>query len=95
MDFAFYNVPSTVPVQCNVQILNGIKSPAERFGLVIIKISKNIYTTLATILYDTEPTKKIIKTSVKHYNEFRNVITEDLRWLQMTKNTGIKFKFET
>ena len=41
------------------------------------------------------PFKKTSQTALKHYNEFRNVITEALRWVQMTTYTGIKFKVET
>ena len=41
------------------------------------------------------PQNTISQTSLKHYNEFRNVIIEDLRWVQMTTNTGIKLKVET
>ena len=37
----------------------------------------------------------ISKTALKHYNGFRNVITEALRWVQITTDTRIKFKVET
>ena len=35
------------------------------------------------------------QTSLKHYNRFRTVITEALRWLQITIDTVNKLKFET
>ena len=41
------------------------------------------------------PQKTISQTSLKHYNEFRNVRTEALIWVQMTTYTGIKLKVET
>ena len=39
--------------------------------------------------------KTISKSALKHYNEFINVRTEALIWVQMTIDTGIKFKVET
>ena len=41
------------------------------------------------------PKTTISKTSFKHYNEFRNVRTEALRWVKIITDTVIKFKFET
>ena len=41
------------------------------------------------------PQTTISQTSLKHYNELRNVRTESLRWVQMTTDTGIKLKVET
>ena len=41
------------------------------------------------------PQNKIIQTALKNCNKFRNVRTEDLRWLQTTTDTGIKFKVDT
>ena len=41
------------------------------------------------------PHNKISQDSLKHYNEFRNIRTEALRWVEMTIDTGIKFKIET
>ena len=38
---------------------------------------------------------KISKTALKHYNEFRNVKTEALRWVKMITDTGTKSKVET
>ena len=69
------------PVKCNVQILNSRKSPAKRFGFVIIKIPKtNIIIPLQPSYYMLQNTRDIIsQTSLKHYSEFRNVITEALR----------------
>ena len=40
------------------------------------------------------PQNTISQTSLKHYNEFRNVRTEALRWVQMNTDIGIKFKVE-
>ena len=37
----------------------------------------------------------IIQTNLKHYNQFRSVITEALRWLQIATDTGNKLKVET
>ena len=37
----------------------------------------------------------IIQTSFKHYNQFRRVRTDYLRWLKITIDTGKKIKFET
>ena len=41
------------------------------------------------------PQNTIIQTSLKYYNQFRSVITEALRWLQITTDTKIKLKVET
>ena len=41
------------------------------------------------------PQNKISQTALKNYNESRNFRTEALRWVQMTTDTGIKFKVET
>ena len=41
------------------------------------------------------PQNTISQTTLKHYNEFRYVRSEALRWVQMTIDTGIKFKVET
>ena len=41
------------------------------------------------------PQNKIIQTSLKHYNQLRSVITEAIRWLQITTDTGMKLKVET
>ena len=85
------------PVQCIVQILNGRKSPTKDFGLVIIKPPReNIIIPLWPSYYIPQNLQKITsRTALKHYNEFINVITEALRWVQMTIDTGIKFKVET
>ena len=37
----------------------------------------------------------ISQTALKHYNQFISIITEDLRWLQITVDTGKKLKVET
>ena len=84
------------PVQCNVQILNGSKSPVKGFGLVIIKKPQKIIIPLWTSYYMPQnPQNTISQIALKNYNEFRNVRTEALRWVQMTTYTGIKFKVET
>ena len=41
------------------------------------------------------PQKTISQTELKHYNQSRSLITEALRWLQITTDTGIKLKVET
>ena len=41
------------------------------------------------------PQNKISQTALERYNGFRDVITEDLIWVKMTTDTGIKFKVET
>ena len=41
------------------------------------------------------PQNKIGQTEPKHYNQFISVRTEDLRWLQITTDTGMKLKVET
>ena len=56
---------------------------------------KHYYTTLAIILYATNPQNTIIKNALKHYNKFRSVRNEDLRWLKITTDTGTKLKVET
>ena len=40
------------------------------------------------------PQHTIIRTALKHYNELINIRTEDLIWVQMNTNTGIKSKVE-
>ena len=37
----------------------------------------------------------ISQSAIKHYNQFRSVMTEALRWLQIATDTGIKLKVET
>ena len=46
-------------IKCKVQIINDSKSPANVFGLVILKKYKNkhYYTTLVIVLYATRPKK--------------------------------------
>ena len=80
------------PVQCPVQILHVRKTPAKGFGLVIIKPPKtNIIIPLWTSYYIPQnPKNTVSQTELKHYNEFRNVKTEALRWVKMTTCTGIK-----
>ena len=79
-------------VQCNVQIVNGSKAPAKVFGLVIIKIFiTNIIIPLCPSYYMPQNKQnKTSQTSLKHYNELRNVRTKALGWVQMTTETGKK-----
>ena len=42
-----------------------------------------------------KPQNKISQIALKHYNEFMNVRTEALIWVQITTDTGLKFKVET
>ena len=84
-------------IKCNKKIINVSKYPAKGSGLITTKTPKiNIIIPLWPSYYLTHtPQKTISKTELKHYNEFRNVITEALRWVQMTTDTGIKLKVET
>ena len=50
---------------------------------------------MAIILYATEPTKKNQSNCTQTLQLIQDFITEALRWVQMTTDTGIKFKFET
>ena len=86
-----------IPVKYNVQIINDSKFPAKVFGLVTIKIPKTItIIPLWPSYYMPQNTQNTInQTALKNYNEFRNVITEALRWVKMTTDTEIKFKVET
>ena len=85
------------PVKYHVKILNGSKAPEKGFGLVIIKTPKtNISIPIWKSYYMPQKTQnKISQTELKHYNEFRNVRTKYLKWVQMTTYTRIKFKVET
>ena len=73
------------------------EKPQQFFGLVIIKIPKtNIMIPLWTSYYMPQNLQNTIsRTALKHYNEFRSIITEALRWVQMTKDTGMKLKVDT
>ena len=42
-----------------------------------------------------KPQNIISQTALKHYNQFRNVRTDALRWLQINTDTGNKLKAET
>ena len=53
------------------------------------------FTSLVILLYSTKPIKKISKTSLKHYNQFRSVRNEALIWLQITTDTVNKLKVKT
>ena len=84
------------PLQYDVQILNGSKAPAKGFGLVMVKIPKtNIIMPLWPSYY--------IKKNIKHNNSnwtqtiqsIQNFKSKDLRWLQITTDTGKKLKVET
>ena len=41
------------------------------------------------------PQNIISQTEIKHYNQFRSVRTEALKWLQITIDTWNKIKVET
>ena len=41
------------------------------------------------------PQNTISSSALKNYNQFRSVRTEDLIWLQITTDTGMKLKVET
>ena len=41
------------------------------------------------------PKHTISQTAIKHYNHFRSVRTESLRWLKFTAYLGTKLKVET
>ena len=84
------------PVKCNVKILNGRKYPAKGFGLVITKIpNTNITIPLGPSYYMPQnPQKTISQTELKHYNEFRSVGTEALRWVKITTDIGMKLKLD-
>ena len=41
------------------------------------------------------PQNTIIKTALKHYNQFWSLITEALRWVQIATDTGMKLKVKT
>ena len=41
------------------------------------------------------PQNTTIQTALKHYNQFRRVVTEALRWLKTTKDTRKIIKVET
>ena len=75
-----------------------VATPLQKvFRLFIIKPPKtSIIIPLYPSYYMPQNSKnKISQTELKHYNEFRNIITEALRWVHMTIETGIKLKFET
>ena len=82
------------PIKCNVQIPNCSKSSEKVFGLFIIKIAKiNIIIPIWTSFYMPQnPQNKISQTELKHNNQFRSVINEALRWLQITIDTEMKLE---
>ena len=59
-----------IPVKCNVQIINGRRSPAKGSGLVIVKIPKtNIIIPLWPSYYMPQnPQNEMNQTALKHYN---------------------------
>ena len=50
---------------------------------------------MAIISYSIKPTKKISQTEIKDYNQFRNIRTQALIWLQINTDAGNKIKVET
>ena len=84
-------------VKCNVHIINDRKPSKTGFGLIIIKIpNTNIIIPLWPSYYMPQtPQNTISQTTLKNYNQFRSVRTEDLIWLKITTDTGMKLKVET
>ena len=84
-------------IKCNKKIINVSKYPAKGSGLITTKTPKiNIIIPLWLSYYmPQKPQNKTNQTALKHYNEFKNVRTEALRWVQITIDTGIKSKVET
>ena len=77
------------PAKCNIKILNRSKDPAEGFGIIMVKIPEtNRIIPLCPSYYMPQNTQRpISKTFLKQYNQFRSIIAEALRWLQITKDT--------
>ena len=76
-------------VKCNVQILNGRKTPAKCFGLAMIK-KKNIIIPFFPSYYMPQKLAKNNQSNcTKNYNRVRNFRTESLRWLKITTDTGM------
>ena len=84
------------PVKCNVHIINVRKSNEECFSLVIVKIPEtNIIIPLWPSYYiPKNPQNTIIQTPLNHWNQFRSVRSEALRWLKITTDTVKKLKVE-
>ena len=80
------------PVKCNIQNINGRKPPAKGFGIFVVRITTtNIIITFWPSYYMPKNAQnKIIQTELKHYNEFRSLITKALIWLQTTTYTWKK-----
>ena len=71
-------------VKCNIQIQNVSKAPKTILDLSSFKKIKKI--SLYHFGHHTichKPTKKISQTSLKHYNQFRIIRNEALRWLKI------------
>ena len=83
-------------VKFNVQILNGSKSPAKGFGIIMVKTPKtSIIKPLCPLYYMPQnPQNTIIQTVPKNHNQFRSVKTEDLRWFNspQTQERNSKLK---
>ena len=86
-----------IPVKCNVKIIKVRRYPAKGFGLVIIKKPKTsiIIPLWSSYYMPKKPQNTIGKTVLKHYNQFKSLIAESLRWLQITTDTEKKLKVET
>ena len=70
--------------------------PAKGFGLVIVKIPIFFIKSLRSSCYiPINLQNTISQPTLKHYNQFRSKITEAIRWLQITTDTGTKLKFKT
>ena len=74
-----------------------VENPLQNFWSCNNKNSKdNIIIPLWPSYYMPQKTQNtIIQTSLKHYNKYRSVSTEALRWLKIVTDALIKLKVET
>ena len=84
-------------VNCNVQIINGRKTLAKGFSLVIIIIPTNkiIIPICPSYYMQQNPQNTISQTTLKYYNQFISERNETIRWLKIAIDTGKKLKVET
>ena len=85
------------PLKLNVKTINYREAPARGFVLVLIKykILKISIPLWPSYYMPQNPQTTIIQTSIKHYNQFRGVRAEALRWLQITTDAGKKIRVGT
>ena len=78
-----------IPVKCNVNIIQGRKSPAKGFGIVMVYISETsiIIPLWPSYYMPQHPQNTISQTEIKHYNQFRIRKSEALICLQNTTDT--------